>query len=546
MKKPLLFILSLIFMFTAVFSQPAAVQAAGMSISSDSCILLDLNTGQILYGKNPYTLYGDGSFNILLTIITALRIEDAPQELTVSKTALQYYYDTPNLGLKEGQTVTLSDMLKAIYLGGYVDACNVVAENLGVTLVDTTTTEYAVLSPFKKTEAAIDAFIHQMNVTADELGCPTMGATNPDQHFYDTQLCSCLDISYLIREGIKNDEFKKILATATCTVPGDPSLVNDRQQDWKMKKKLAEAAKEAGKTETRKEENTTSASAVSTVPIADEGTADSTKITLSSRNSLLNRDILYSGIKGGAYAFNSNIEKYHALAYAEKDDRKVVAVAMAGDEFLVYDDLQALLNFGFYKWDSVSLDEKTLNNYLPDSIGNKDIAFYGRTDILLPSGYELNDLEFAVSYTEKNYLSGAITVSLPESEAYAGIITTVYFYETDKEFKLLPFLKIIGIILLIILALLLVFFLGRKLFVKSKDKAYHNRIRKTARKVKAKEHGTNNHRQDRDSYSYTPNDYRPTADYRQHSGDSSSGNRREISNRQDRKRRRGKRSGNNR
>ncbi|MGN1012012.1 MAG: hypothetical protein ACI4QO_08015, partial [Clostridia bacterium] len=84
MKKRFFLPIFLGLLFTCLIGISSPVQA-GMEINSSYAILIDAHTGQILYGKNPYTLSSSGDFDKLLAIITALQFEDAPQELVVTR-----------------------------------------------------------------------------------------------------------------------------------------------------------------------------------------------------------------------------------------------------------------------------------------------------------------------------------------------------------------------------------------------------------------------------------------------------------------------------
>ncbi len=480
MKKPIFLPIFICLLFICLFSTSSPV-LAGMEVNSSYAILIDARTGQILYGKNPYTLSSSGDFDKLLTIITALKFEDAPKELIVTKEAVLYNPNAPYLGLKEGQTVKLTDMLYAMYLGGYNDAANVVAENLGQTLIDTTTKEYAAMKSSQKTGAAIDAFVKVMNTTADELFCPTMKATNADGHFYDTQQCSPLDVAGLIRSAVKDDRFRKLFMTSSYTITGDPDAVNNQGADYRNKyNNLTEEEQKANHTAPPKE---------SYPLISDPSELDKTKnkVNISTTNLLFDGSILYSGITGGMCAYNSNAEKYHCMVYAKNDERSLIAVVMNGSETGVYEDLQAMLNFGFYNWEKAEITDSKLNHMLPKNISSLHLAFTGKKQFLLPSEYQINDLDAAVAYTENGYLSGTITLTLPEEASYAGTITTISFYEKNERSIWKPILKIGGIIVGILVILFLIVFIRRVFGPQNKkSKAYIQRMRKTAKKEQEK------------------------------------------------------------
>ncbi|MBQ6811292.1 MAG: D-alanyl-D-alanine carboxypeptidase [Firmicutes bacterium] len=491
MKKKL--ILSLI-CFVFAFSLVAGVSQtarAKVEIGSKNAILIDAKTGQILYGKSPYDMSSSGDFNKLLTIITALEeFEELPDEITVRSTSLIYNPTPPYLGLKEGQTVKFMDMIYAMYLGGYNDAANVVADELGRQLLDTESKEFKEMTAQQQTNAAEDAFAKLMNRKADELLCPTMKSTNPDGHFYDTQQCSPNDIAQLIRSAVKNDTFRQMFMTPVYTITGNPAAVNDQHADAEDKYDNARAkyGEDAKAEDLPKKPVQLYPYPTDTLTLE----ATNSQFEIKTTNQLFSGEILYNGITGGINAYNKNMETYHSMVYAKNNERSLIAVVMNSSEEGFYNDLQALLNFGFYQYNEASITERELNKMLPSNIASKKLAFYGDFDFLLPADYTVKDLEYAVAYTENGYLSGTITLTLPQNADYAGTIATIPFYETYEKTYWKPILIGLGVILGIILIVALILFLKRAFGpeqARNKTRAIFHRTRKTAQKQRMKQQG---------------------------------------------------------
>ena len=489
-KKLILSLICFVFALCCIAGVSDSAQAK-VEIGSKNAILIDAKTGQILYGKAPYDMSSSGDFNKLLTIITALEeFEELPDEITVRGTSLIYNPTPPYLGLKEGQTVKFMDMIYAMYLGGYNDAANVVADELGRQLLDTESKEFREMTAQEQTNAAEDAFAKLMNRKADELLCPTMKSTNPDGHFYDTQQCSPNDIAQLIRSAIKNDTFRKMFMTPVYTITGNPAAVNDQHADTEDKYDTARA--KYG--ENAKAEDLP-AKPIQLYPYpTDTLTLEATnsQFEIKTTNKLFNGEILYNGITGGINAYNKNSQTYHSMVYAKNNERSLIAVVMNSSEEGFYNDLQSLLNFGFYQFNEASITEKQLSKMLPSNISSKKLAFYGSFDFLLPAEYTVKDLEYAVAYTENGYLSGTITLTLPKDADYAGTIATIPFYETNEKSYTKPILIGVGMILGIILIVVLILFLKRMFgpeSARNKTRAIFHRTRKTALKQKMKQKG---------------------------------------------------------
>ncbi|MBR5328940.1 MAG: D-alanyl-D-alanine carboxypeptidase, partial [Firmicutes bacterium] len=413
------------------FAAFAAPLSANVDIKSGNAIMIDAKTGQILYGKNPYSLSSSGDFNKLLTLITVLEeFDDLPDEIVVNGSSIMYNQTPPYLGLKDGQTVKFMDMLYAMYLGGYNDAANVVADTLGRRLLDTDSKEFKEMTAIEQTNAAEDAFAKLMNRKADELLCPTMKSTNPDGHFYDTQQCSPNDVAQLVRSAVKNDTFRKLFMTPVYTITGNPQAVNNQHAD--TEDKYDRAKEKAG--ENAKAENLPEKPRTNYPYVTDSNYLSTTnqKFEIKTTNKLFSGEILYNGITGGINAYNRNRETYHSMVYAKSGDRSLIVVVMNCNETGFYDDIQALLNFGFYQFTEATVTNRELNRMLPDKISSYDLAFSGRTDFYLPANYTVKDLEYAVAYTENGYLSGTITLTLPDAP-YAGPIATISFYEKNEK-----------------------------------------------------------------------------------------------------------------
>lgn len=476
----------------SLFFLTASPLRADIEIGSRNAILIDAKTGQILYGKSPYDLSSSGDFNKLLAIITALEeFDELPGELTVNGTALLYNTTPPYLGLKDGQTVKFNDMLYAMYLGGYNDAANVIADNLGRTLVDTESKEFQSMTAKEQTNAAEDAFAKLMNRKADELFCPTMKATNPDGHYYDTQQCSANDVAQLIRSAVRNDTFRKIFMTPVYTVNGNPDAVNNQPADTESiyKKSRDQAGENAKASELPPNPIHNYPYPTETYPLE----ATNQTYEIHTNNKLFSGEILYSGITGGCNAYNSSLLSYHSVVYAKNEERSLIAVVMNSPTDNVYDDLQTLLNYGFYQWNAETISDNRLSKMLPENIASHNLIFTGRTDLLLPSAYNIKDLSVAVAYTENGYLSGTITLTLPD-EPSAGTIATVSFYEKNTKSVWKPVLKVGGIVLGILLIFVLIFFLWQTFGAQStrrKRRAILRRTRQTAEKQRQKQMESN-------------------------------------------------------
>ena len=89
----------------------------GPSLTGDGAILMDADTGSILYEKNIYDRFYPASTTKILTTLVALENGDLSDIVTVSYAADNYVSKTSSrMGLVEGEQVTLEQALYGIML----------------------------------------------------------------------------------------------------------------------------------------------------------------------------------------------------------------------------------------------------------------------------------------------------------------------------------------------------------------------------------------------------------------------------------------------
>lgn len=108
----------------------AAPQAADAPKESElyakSAVLMDGDSGRILYEKNGHEALANASTTKILTCILALENCDLDSQVTVSANAASQ--PKVHLGMREGQTFTLRDLLYGLMLESYNDCAVAIAE----------------------------------------------------------------------------------------------------------------------------------------------------------------------------------------------------------------------------------------------------------------------------------------------------------------------------------------------------------------------------------------------------------------------------------
>ena len=156
-------------------------------VSAASAVLIEAQTGQVLYEHNAYKQRSMASTTKIMTSLLALEAHSPSMKITVTEEMAAV--EGTSMGLLAGDTVTLKDLVYGMLLQSGNDAANTVAYVLGD-------------SP--------EGFAELMNKRAEQIG---MTQTNfvtasglDDKEHYST----AYDMALLAREAMKNPEFRSI------------------------------------------------------------------------------------------------------------------------------------------------------------------------------------------------------------------------------------------------------------------------------------------------------------------------------------------------
>lgn len=157
-----------------------------LHIDSESAILMDEDTGTILYTKNEHEKLRPASVTKVMTILLAMEALDRgdiklTDKVPCSTKARQM--GGSQIWLNETEELTVDEMLKAITVVSANDCCVAMAEFLGGTE---------------------DAFVQKMNERAKELGMNDTTFKNSHGIDEDGHLTSTYDIAIMSRELSKN------------------------------------------------------------------------------------------------------------------------------------------------------------------------------------------------------------------------------------------------------------------------------------------------------------------------------------------------------
>lgn len=201
MKNKRSLLILLIFLLTFVLSLFPTTSFADSSISiyAPHCILMEASTGKIIYEKDAYTKAYPASTTKIMTAILALENCKLTDTATVSHNAI---YSVP-LGyahayLKEGEVLTIEQLLHVLLIPSANDAANVLAEHIA---------------------GSISSFTTMMNTKSLEIGCKSTNFVNANGIQEKDHYSSAYDLALIGHYAMQNETFKSIVSKTKYTLP---------------------------------------------------------------------------------------------------------------------------------------------------------------------------------------------------------------------------------------------------------------------------------------------------------------------------------------
>ena len=201
MKKFLSFLLCLTLVLTLFSGQAYAdtVWPENVSIEAEGGIVMDADTGTVLYGKNIHVAYYPASITKVLTALIVIEECSLDEMVTFSHNAVyNVEAGSSSAGLDEGDVLSVKDCLYALLLKSANEAANALAEH-----VAGTTEEFAEL----------------MNERAASLGCQDSHFANPSGLNDPEHYVSAYDMALIGQAALKNDTFMEIDSTLYYDLP---------------------------------------------------------------------------------------------------------------------------------------------------------------------------------------------------------------------------------------------------------------------------------------------------------------------------------------
>ena len=164
----------------------------GPAIGAQAAILMDANTGAILYEKNIHEKLYPASTTKIMTFYLGLKYGDLDEVITVSDTAVQVPWDSSKAYLQPGDQMTFKDLLYSMMLQSGNDAAKAVGEIIA---------------------GSEEEFAKLMNEEARLLGATNTHFVNAHGFHDEDHYTTVYDLYLIMDAALQYDECKEIVST---------------------------------------------------------------------------------------------------------------------------------------------------------------------------------------------------------------------------------------------------------------------------------------------------------------------------------------------
>lgn len=172
-------------------------QSLAVSTSASAAILVDVDSGRVLYEQNADARMLIASTTKILTALVAIEEGNLSDMVTVSRQAA--LTEGSAMYLQEGEQLTLETLLYGLLLCSGNDAAVAVAEHVG---------------------GSLEGFVDRMNRRAKELGMDHSSFANPNGLDDENHYSTARDMALLACAAANNETLMRIASTKTVSIGG--------------------------------------------------------------------------------------------------------------------------------------------------------------------------------------------------------------------------------------------------------------------------------------------------------------------------------------
>ncbi|MBK5245929.1 MAG: D-alanyl-D-alanine carboxypeptidase [Peptostreptococcaceae bacterium] len=438
--KKIIYLIILALVISCVPNSYAYALTSTPQITAEAGVVIDANTGLVLFDKNKDEKLEPASITKVMTALLALENLDMNKTVIIDKEAS--FTEGSRIYLLEGEEVTVQDLMYALLLESANDSAVAIA---------------------KEVSGSVDEFAKLMNQRAKEIGANNTNFVNPHGLHAEGHVTTAYDMALIAQEAMRNQDFRKFILTYRHVIEA------------------------TNKQPTRYLYNTNRL-------IYDE-------ITNVDANGIL-RPAKYDGVTGIKTGYTPEAGGC-LVSGAERDGSEFIAVVLKSTDLGRFGDGITLLDFAFTNYKSVTAikdgtdmgtikvknGEKnkvslvtdrnggiTLPKEASEDIVNKKIVIPKSIKAPIKKGQQIGVVEIY----EGDVLRDKVPIVATESIG-KGTFLSVFGIEDEIAFKIILALKIIGGIFGVLVLLIVVYILYKKNQIKKRRAKRKQQMSKMAR-----------------------------------------------------------------
>ncbi|MGQ9455539.1 MAG: D-alanyl-D-alanine carboxypeptidase family protein [Armatimonadota bacterium] len=159
-------------------------------VRAGSVVLMDVESGQIIYSKNPHTRRPNASTTKIMTAILLIEHCRMTDRIRVSKKACETPYTS--IHLKPGEELTAKDLLMGMMVRSANDAAVAIAEHIA---------------------GSTNEFAELMNRKAREIGCKNTHFVTPNGLHHKNHYSTAYDLCLMFRYALRYPVFREAINT---------------------------------------------------------------------------------------------------------------------------------------------------------------------------------------------------------------------------------------------------------------------------------------------------------------------------------------------
>jgi len=165
----------------------------GPPVYAESAVVMDIDTGTILYSKNMDDQKYPASITKIMTTLLAIENSHLNDRVIFSDNAIWgIERDSSHIGIRIGENISMKDCLYGMMLASANEVCLAVAEHVA---------------------GDVDSFVALMNDKAKELGCKNTHFTNPNGLPDEQHYTTAYDMALIAKAAFQNDTFREVCST---------------------------------------------------------------------------------------------------------------------------------------------------------------------------------------------------------------------------------------------------------------------------------------------------------------------------------------------